>query len=142
MRPMQEDEKAVMQNYIERGYDLFLTRCSEGRGIPKDSLDLIAQGRVWTGSQALGIGLVDALGSLDTAIAEAAKLANLEDYALRSFPKKQDFWANLFSNQKEEMTTKALKEYLGGDYELFKTIKEIKEQDFIQARMPYDINIR
>lgn len=142
MRPMREDEKAVMQNYIERGYDLFLTRCSEGRGIPKDSLNLIAQGRVWTGEQALKIGLVDALGNLDTAIAEAAKMANLEDYALRNFPRKQDFWSSLLSNQKEEMTTRALKEYLGSDYQVFKTIKEIKEQDFIQARMPYDIDIR
>lgn len=141
-RPMREDEKAAMQNYIERGYDLFLTRCSEGRGISKDSLDKIAQGRVWTGAQALKIGLVDALGNLDTAIKEAAKLAELEDYGLRSFPKMEDFWSSLFNNQKEEMTTKALKEYLGSDYHLFKTIKEIKEQDFIQARMPYDIDIR
>lgn len=141
-RPMREDEKAAMQNYIERGYDLFLTRCSEGRGIPKDSLDRIAQGRVWTGAQALKIGLVDALGNLDTAIKEAAKLAELEDYGLRSFPKMEDFWSSLFNDQKEEMTTKALKEYLGSDYHLFKTIKEIKEQDFIQARMPYDIDIR
>lgn len=141
-RPMREDEKAVVQNFVERGYDLFLTRCSEGRGIPKDSLDLIAQGRVWTGEQALKIGLVDALGNLDTAIAEAAKLAKLEDYALRGFPKKEDFWSSFLSDQKEEMTTKALKEYLGSDYNLFKTIKEIKEQDFIQARMPYDVDIR
>ena len=142
MRPMREDEKAVLQNYIERGYDLFLTRCSDGRGIAKDSLDMIAQGRVWTGNQALKIGLVDALGNMDTAIKEAAKLANLEDYALRSFPKKIDFFESLLSNQKEELTTQAMKEYLGTDYNLFKTIKEIKEQDFIQARMPYDIDIK
>lgn len=142
MRPMREDEKAVLQNYIERGYDLFLTRCSEGRGIPKDSLDKIAQGRVWTGKQALEIGLVDGLGDIDTAIEEAAKLAKLEDYALRNFPKKKDFWANFLSNQKEELATKTLKEYLGSDYQMFKTIKEIKEQDFIQARMPYDIDVR
>lgn len=141
-RPMREDEKAILQNYIERGYDLFLTRCSEGRGIPKDSLDKIAQGRVWTGKQALEIGLVDGLGDIDTAIEEAAKLASLENYALRSFPKKKDFWANFLSNQKEELATKTLKEYLGSDYQMFKTIKEIKEQDFIQARMPYDIDIR
>ncbi len=141
-RPMREDEKAVMQNYIERGYDLFLTRCSEGRGISKDSLDKIAQGRVWTGEQALKIGLVDALGNIDTAIKEAAKLAELEDYGLRSFPKMEDFWSSLLNDQKEEMTTKALKEYLGSDYHLFKTIKEIKEQDFIQARMPYDVDVR
>lgn len=141
-RPMREDEKAVMQNFVERGYDLFLTRCSDGRGISKDSINMIAQGRVWTGEQALKIGLVDALGNLDTAIAEAAKLAGLEDYALRGFPKKEDFWSSFLSNQKEEMTTKALKEYLGSDYQIFKTIKEIKQQDFIQARMPYDVDIR
>lgn len=141
-RPMRSDEKAMLQNYIERGYDLFLTRCSDGRGIPKDSLDLIAQGRVWTGEQALKIGLVDDLGGIDMAIEEAAKLANMDEYSLRSFPKKIDFFDALFNDHKEELTTRAMKEYLGSDYKLIKTIKEIKEQDFIQARMPYDIDVR
>lgn len=141
-RPMRDDEKAILQNYIERGYDLFLTRCSDGRGIAKNALDSIAQGRVWTGNQAVKIGLVDELGGIDKAIEEAAKLANLEDYSLNSFPKKRDFFESFLSDQKEELTTRAMKEYLGSDYQLFKTIKEIKEQDFIQARMPYDINIR
>lgn len=141
-RPMRPEEKIILQQYIEHGYDLFLTRCSEGRNIPKDSLDHIAQGRVWTGNQALKIGLVDALGNIDTAIEEAAKLAKLDDYSLQDYPKKVDFLESLLSNQKEEFATKAMKEYLGKDYELFKTIKEIKEQDFVQARMPYDISIR
>lgn len=141
-RPMRPEEKVILQQYIEHGYDLFLTRCSEGRNIPKDSLDHIAQGRVWTGSQALKIGLVDALGNIDTAIEEAAKLAKLDDYSLQDYPKKVDFLESLLSDQKEEFATKAMKEYLGKDYELFKTIKEIKEQDFVQARMPYDISIR
>ncbi len=141
-RPMRPEEKVILQQYIEHGYDLFLTRCSEGRNIPKDSLDHIAQGRVWTGNQALKIGLVDALGNIDTAIQEAAKLAKIDDYSLQDYPKKVDFLESLLSNQKEEFATKAMKEYLGNDYELFKTIKEIKEQDFVQARMPYDISIR
>jgi len=141
-RPMRNDEKALLQNYVERGYDLFLTRCSDGRGIPKDSLDLIAQGRVWTGNQALKLGLVDELGDMDLAIKEAAKLAKLEDYSLRSFPGKVDFFEQFFSNKKEELTTQALKEALGSDYTYFKTLKEIREQDYIQARMPYDIEIR
>lgn len=141
-RPMRPEEKVILQQYIEHGYDLFLTRCSEGRNIPKDSLDHIAQGRIWTGNQALKIGLVDALGNIDTAIQEAAKLAKLDDYSLQDYPKKVDFLESLLSNQKEEFATKAMKEYLGKDYELFKTIKEIKEQDFVQARMPYDISIR
>ncbi|MFV0418861.1 MAG: signal peptide peptidase SppA [Dysgonomonas sp.] len=141
-RPMRDDEKAVLQQYIESGYDLFLTRCSDGRGISKDSLDHIAQGRVWTGNQALKIGLIDAIGDMDMAVEEAAKLASIEDYSLRSFPRKTDFFESFFSNQKEELTTKAMKEYLGSDYQYFKTLKEIKEQDFVQARMPYDIEIK
>lgn len=142
IRPMNNEEKIVLQGYIERGYDLFLTRCSDGRSIPKDSLDMIAQGRVWTGNQALDLGLVDAIGGIDDAIAEAVKLAELENYSLRSFPKKTDFFESLFLNQKEELTTRALKEYLGSDYQLFKTLKEIKEQDFMQARIPYDFDIK
>lgn len=141
-RPMREDEKVILQSYIERGYDLFLTRCSDGRGIAKDSLDLIAQGRVWTGNQALKIGLVDALGGIDAAIKEAAQLAALQDYKLNSYPRKTNFFEELLANQKEEMTTRAMKEYLGTDYQLFKIIKEIKEQDFIQARLPYDFNLK
>lgn len=141
-RPMREDEKAILQNYIERGYDLFLTRCSDGRGIAKDSLDNIAQGRVWTGRQALEIGLVDELGDIDYAISEAAKLAELDDYSLRSFPRKVDFFESLLMNQKEDLATRALKEYLGSDYQFYKTLKEIKEQDFIQARMPYDVVVK
>lgn len=141
-RPMREDEKAILQQYIEQGYNLFLTRCSDGRGIPKDSLDNIAQGRVWTGNQALKIGLIDAIGDMNMAIEEAANLADIDEYSLRSFPKKTDFFESLFSNQKEELTTKAMKEYLGSDYQYFKILKEIRNQDFIQARMPYDMEIR
>lgn len=141
-RPMREDEKVILQSYIENGYDTFLTRCSEGRGISKDSIDMIAQGRVWTGNQALKIGLIDELGGIDKAVEEAAKLADLESYALRSFPKKVDFWASLLMDQKEELATQAMKEYLGSDYKTFMLIKEIKSQDYIQARLPYDIEIK
>lgn len=137
-RPMNTDEKAILQAYIERGYDLFLTRCAEGRGMSKDSLALIAEGRVWTGQQALKLGLVDAIGGIDDAIKEAAKLANIEEYNLADYPKKQGFLEQFLNTQKEDLTTKALKEYLGSDYLMLKTMKEIKEQDYVQARLPYD----
>lgn len=141
-RPMRDDEKRILQTYIEQGYDIFLTRCSDGRSIAKDSLDLIAQGRVWTGNQALKIGLVDELGGIDKAIEEAAKLAKLDDYALRSYPRQVDFWQNLLSDKKDELTVQAMKEYLGKDYKTFMMIKEIREQDFIQARLPYDFDVK
>lgn len=141
-RPMREDEKIVFQNYINEGYDLFLTRCSEGRGIAKDSLDKIAQGRVWTGNQALKIGLVDAIGGIDTAIEEAVKLAKLENYSVNSYPEKTDFFDSLLLSGKDDLATRVMKEYMGDDYKLIKTLKEIKEQSYIQARIPYELDIQ
>lgn len=141
-RPMREEEKAILQAYIEEGYDLFLTRCSEGRGIPKDSLDLIAQGRVWTGNQALEIGLVDALGGMEVAIKEAADLAGLESYSTADYPRKKDFFQTLMDSKKEEMAVQLMKEYLGSEYKTFQMIKSIKEQDCIQARLPYGLDVQ
>lgn len=141
-RPMREDEKVVFQNYINEGYDLFLTRCSEGRGIAKDSLDKIAQGRVWTGNQALKIGLVDAIGGIETAIEEAVKLAKLENYSVNSYPEKTDFFDSLLLSGKDDLATRVMKEYMGDDYKLIKTLKEIKEQSYIQARIPYELDIQ
>lgn len=141
-RPMREDEKVVFQNYINEGYDFFLTRCSEGRGIAKDSLDKIAQGRVWTGNQALKIGLVDAIGGIDTAIEEAVKLAKLENYSVNSYPEKTDFFDSLLLSGKDDLATRVMKGYMGDDYKLIKTLREIKEQSYIQARIPYELDIQ
>lgn len=143
MRAMNTAEKALLQSYINQGYDLFLTRCSDGRSMAKDSLALIAEGRVWTGNQALEIGLVDAIGDIDMAIEEAAKLAKIEDYKLRSYPAKEDFFQNLLDAQKGGIATSVMKEYLGADYATFTTIKELKDSkfNFVQARMPYYVNI-
>lgn len=144
-RPMNEEEKVILQDYINRGYDLFLTRCAEGRGLSKDSVNVIAQGRVWTGKQALKIGLVDALGGIDKAIEYAATFASLNDYEIREYPVQHDFFEDLLHKQKEELAVKTLKEYFGSDYELIRMIreiKELKEQDFIQARLPYDFEVK
>ena len=119
-----------------------MTSGAEGRGIAKDDVERIEQGRGWTGNQAWERGLRDGSGGMEKAIEEAAKLADLEDYALRSFPKKVDFWASLLMDQKEELATKAMKEYLGSDYKTFIMIKEIKDQDHIQARLPYDVEVK
>jgi len=144
-RPMTNEEKAILQKYIERGYDLFLTRCSEGRGIPKDSLNMIAQGRVWTGSQALRLGLVDALGGINEALTEAASLAGLDGYSVDEYPKLPSPLEVFFDIKKEDVAINAIKDYMGEDFNLIKTVKEIrdmKEQDFLQARMPYDLQLK
>ena len=91
-RPMRADEQALIQQSVERTYDLFLTRCADGRGMAKDSIDHIGQGRVWTGEQALERGLVDRLGGLEVAVAEAASLAGITDYTTYKANEEKDFF--------------------------------------------------
>lgn len=91
-RPMNDGEKGLMQMYVNNGYELFLTRCSDGRGISMEELDKIAQGRVWTGSTAKELGLVDELGGLDKALEIAIAKAGVDAYTVMSYPKKEGFW--------------------------------------------------
>ena len=141
-RAFNAQEAAMMQSYVDNGYDLFLTRCADGRGMPKDSLAKYAQGRVWTGNQAKEIGLVDELGGIDEAIRIAADLANLgKSYAVFEYPRMKSPFEEIFNKNKEELAAKALKSYLGESYNMFMFLKNIKDQDYIQARIPYDLNI-
>lgn len=89
-RGMNPQETALMQNMVERGYDLFTKRCADGRGMSQDAIKQIGEGRVWLGKDALEIGLVDSLGNINDAIAKAVELAELGDYQLVSYPEKKD----------------------------------------------------
>lgn len=89
-RGMNPQETALMQNMVERGYDLFTRRCADGRGMTQDEIKQIGEGRVWLGKDALEIGLVDSLGNINDAIAKAVELAELGDYQLVSYPEKKD----------------------------------------------------
>ena len=141
-RPMRDNEKEILQAYVERGYDLFLTRCSEGRNIPKETLALYAEGRVWTGNQAKEIGLVDELGDLKTAIDIAADLADIQnDYLVYEYPKMRTFIEELLDDKKKDIAAETIKEYLGDHYNVLMLIKDIKEQDYVQARLPYNFNV-
>ncbi|MDR2815337.1 MAG: signal peptide peptidase SppA [Proteiniphilum sp.] len=143
VRPFNEREKQLLQSMIERGYDLFLTRCAEGRNMPKDSMALYAEGRVWTGNQAKEIGLVDELGGIEKAIEIAAEMANLgKSYVVFEYPRLRSRFDELLNPQKDELVARTIKEYLGESYETFMLLKDIKEQDYIQARIPYELNIQ
>ena len=87
---MNSEEQAMMQGMIERGYDLFTRRCAEGRKMSQDDIKKIGEGRVWLGKDAIGIGLVDELGNIDAAVAKAAELAQIEEYALAYYPEAID----------------------------------------------------
>lgn len=138
-RPMREDEKALIQKGVERTYDLFLTRCADGRGMTKAEIDSIGQGRVWTGEQALEIGLVDKLGGLDDAIKEAAALAELSDYAVTTADGPKDFFTKFLEKKIDETKVSIVKNMLGDQYELFNTIQKAKTEQGIIARMPFDV---
>ena len=140
-RPMKEGEKEILQSYVERGYDLFLTRCAEGRNIPKDTLAQYAEGRVWTGNQAKEIGLVDELGDLKKAIEVAADLADVEEYLVFEYPKMRSFIEELLDSNKKDLAAETLQEYLGEHYQILSLVKSIKEQDYVQARLPYNFNV-
>ena len=141
-RPFNDQEKQLMQNMIERGYDLFLTRCAEGRNMPKDSLALYAEGRVWTGNQAKEIGLVDELGGVERAIEIAAEMANLgKSYVVFEYPKMRTMIEELLDRSTEDLAARTVKEYLGESFELFMLLHDIRNQDYIQARIPYELNI-
>ena len=87
---MNSEEQAMMQAMIERGYDLFTRRCADGRKMTQDDIKKIAEGRVWLGKDALGIGLVDSLGNISDAVAKAAELAGVESYDINYYPAKKD----------------------------------------------------
>ena len=141
-RGLNEREKGLMQRYVNEGYDLFLTRCANGRLMTKEAVDKVAQGRVWTGADALERGLVDVLGGLDTAIGIAARKAQVESYTLQAFPKQSGFLEALLEMNP---TVYLQRMYLGGQAaELYSTLQRINHWDCydpIQAIVPYDLSI-
>jgi protease-4 len=137
-RPMRDDEKALMQGYVEHIYDVFLTRCSEGRGLSKEEIDDVGQGRVWTGEQALEKGLVDEIGDLNRAVEVAAELAGLTDYGVKTVLGSSDPFTEYLKKQMGEIKSAAIRNALGEDLELFRILKTIKQASGIQARLPYD----
>ena len=99
------EERALMQQEIERGYDLFTSRCAEGRHVSQDYIKSIGEGRVWLGAKGKEIGIVDELGNIDDAIDKAVELAELENYKLSYYPEKEDPYAELlkmFDNTTDE----------------------------------------
>ncbi|MDR3267454.1 MAG: signal peptide peptidase SppA [Tannerella sp.] len=138
-RPMTDEEKMLIQGYVEKCYDTFLTRCADGRNMSREDVDAIGQGRVWTGEQALEIGLVDDLGGIDRAVEIAAELADMYNYELINVSTPKDFLKDFLEKQLEETKVSMAKDVLGEDYEYFTTLQQIRTMYGIQARIPYDL---
>ena len=137
MRPVNGDERALLQMMISQGYDLFVSRCAEGRHMTKEGIEKIAEGRVWTGEMAKGIGLVDELGGIDKALEIAARKAELKGYTIVSYP------TTLLDVQPNNyVESQVLKSQLGDYYKDFNLLRNIKERAMIQARVPFELNVK
>ncbi len=136
-RPLNEAECRLMQGYVNKGYELFTGRVAQGRHMPQDSVKAIAEGRVWTGEQALKIGLVDKLGNLDDAITAAAKAAKVKKYSVGRYPEPAPWYASMLQDKKADYMDSQVRAALGDLYPAFSLIRDIRSQSPIQARMTF-----
>lgn len=144
-RPLTADEINYLQNYVNKGYELFRKRVSDGRKLKVEDVEKIAQGRVWLGQDALQLKLVDQLGTLDDAVNKAAKLAKVTEYHTTDYPAPADVLQSILSKATGNSGTildEQLRMTLGDYYEPFVMVRNIKEQSPIQARIPYVLNIK
>jgi len=142
-RPLTEVERTIIQSSVEDGYETFISRVAEGRGMHPDSVRKVASGRVWTGSQAKERGLVDVLGGLDTAIKLAAeKIKAGDDYRVVYYPEKKPWFEELMLSFTDEVQLRILQRQLGQHYPLYKKLEHIKRYHGVQVRMPQDITIK
>jgi len=144
--PMSDEQRALIKEGIEDIYDLFTQRVADGRGMTQEAVDAIAQGRVWTGSDAIKIGLVDEIGGLDMALQAAADAADMTNYKVKELPiYEKDFQSILnqytggFVQTKEEM----MREELGDkNYLLLQKMKKMTQLEGPQLLLPYEIEIK
>jgi len=144
--PMTDDFRNLVQESIESTYDTFLKRVAQGRDISVAEADSMAQGRVWSGVDAQRIGLIDELGNLEAAVAEAANMAELEEYGIKKFPKYKT-GLERFLEDMGGAGAKAKQELIEGEigteaYSVLKQLKSVMDREGVQARMPFVLDIK
>jgi protease-4 len=140
-RPFNEFEQNAIQFMIEDFYETFIGRVADGRGMTKEEVDAIGQGRVWSGANALDIGLVDEIGGLDDAVKKAVELADIEDYRIKELPEAKDFFEMMSEDMMMSLKTYFVKIALGQESQYYETIENVKTMSGIQARLPYEIEV-
>jgi protease-4 len=142
-RPLTASEKTIIQQEVDRIYADFKGRVAVGRKLDPAVVDSIAQGRVWTGHDALRVKLVDAMGGLDRAVASAAAMAKLSEYSIREYPDPKSPLEMILGSFGKQYQGRALKAEMGEEaYKTYMQVKRIREQaGTIQARWPYELQI-
>ncbi len=136
-RALSDFEYRKLQKSVDKIYSTFLTRVSTGRNMTKAEVDAIGQGRVWTGDDALEIGLVDTLGGLDAAILYASQVAGLEHYKVKDLPKVEDPFKVLMKEFSASVKHSFIEEELGEQAKYYERIRQVKSMSGVQAFMPY-----
>ena len=140
-KPLTNEQRALIQRHVERGYDIFLSRVAEGRHMTKAQVDSVGQGRVWLGRKAQTLGLVDKLGGLDVAIKEAASLAKLSDYSVDYGVTRVNVWEELFksTSPSNEFIARLRSAFLTDEErKAIRIMQGVTRYSGIQARLPYD----
>lgn len=140
-KPLTNEQRALIQGHVERGYDVFLSRVAEGRHMTKAQVDSVGQGRVWLGRKAQTLGLVDKLGGLDVAIQEAASLAKLSDYSVDYGVTRVNVWEELFksTSPSNEFIARLRSAFLTDEErKAIRIMQGVTRYSGIQARLPYD----
>lgn len=140
-RPFSSGERAIMQRYINRGYDTFIQRCADGRGMAKSEIEAVAQGRVWTGEMAQEVGLVDLLGDIEMAQKIAAEKAGIDSYTLISYPEKQNAFAMLLNQTRESYIEARIGKMMGEFKQELNLIYNLEQMNNLQTRLPYEIHL-
>ena len=143
-KPLTNEQRALIQRHVERGYDIFLSRVAEGRHMTKAQVDSVGQGRVWLGRKAQTLGLVDKLGGLDVAIKEAASLAKLSDYSVDYGVTRVNVWEELFksTSPSNEFIARLRSAFLTDEErKAIRIMQGVIRYSGIQARLPYDFEL-
>ncbi|WP_291912020.1 signal peptide peptidase SppA [Chitinophaga sp. CB10] len=143
-RPMTDAERQLIQNSVDATYATFKSRVAAGRKLPPAIVDSIAQGHVWSGTQALQLGLVDRLGGMDDALASAAKMAKLSNFKITEYPDVKPSVSRLLRNMGDKVSARMVKKEMGADeYKTYQELKALKDlHGQVLARMPFDYIIR
>ena len=140
-RPMTQFERDAVQEMVEDIYDDFTSKVAEGRNMAQADVDSIGQGRVWSGIDALEIGLVDEIGGLEEAIAEALKMAKVKDYKIKTFPKREDPFEKMLKDLSTQAKISILGEEFGHAESYYRNIKTVLNSKGIYTRLPVDLII-
>lgn len=141
-RPLTDGEKMIIQLEVNKTYDTFTKKVAEGRKKNQKYIDSIGQGRVWSGTEALKIGLVDKIGNINDAIVSAAKKAKIEDYKIVEYPSQIDPLEALFDKSTDKIKSYFVKHELGDNYIYYEQMKSALKLSGVQARIPYAIQIK